>query len=734
MTMKFGLGAKLALMTIGAGLIPMVVGTTLAVTSAATALEESSANRLVAVRSIKQGQIQSWLGDRVDDAEMLARFYEVADATQQFEQGFAAGVDSPAYQQVQAFYDPILRSYMETYGYYDVFLISMNGDIVYSVTHEPDFGTNLLSGRYSGSDLAVAFREARSGGVNLTDFQKYAPSNDAPAAFVAAPIEVRGQRVGVVAMQLPIDRLNEVMQERSGLGESGEAYLVGKDFLMRSDSRFSDESTLLKQSVRTTSVERGLARATGVEVTTDYRDQSVWSAYAPLDVPGLDWVVVVEIDEAEVLAPVIALRNQTIAVGTVILLVLGGAGWTFSRWMARPVVRLAEAAKAISDGDLKGELDVSGSDEIGDMARAFGAMRSRLGGLMTDMNGVVNAASDGDLSRRVDVAAYSGSYQTLVTGINEMLDALSTPLRQVSVSARTVAMAADEIRQGSQSIAQGASEQAASLEQTAASMEQISGMTKRNADNTRIARSLTADTLSAAEQGDSIVQNMVSSMADIRASANNTAEIIKNINQIAFQTNLLALNAAVEAARAGEAGRGFAVVAEEVRNLALRSKEAAQRTEELIQESVSLAENGEDLSVRVKDQLSMIVSSVGQVTDIVGEIAAASEEQARGVDEVTRAITQMDQVVQNAAASSEQSSSASNELALRAREMAESVARFKLRGDPTNHGVVVPLDAHRSRSSQQRAVVKPSLRVASGGTGGYAELFPGEDDSDFEGF
>jgi methyl-accepting chemotaxis protein len=158
----------------------------------------------------------------------------------------------------------------------------------------------------------------------------------------------------------------------------------------------------------------------------------------------LDWVVVVEIDEAEVLAPVIALRNQTIAVGTVILLVLGGAGWTFSRWMARPVVRLAEAAKAISDGDLKGELDVSGSDEIGDMARAFGAMRSRLGGLMTDMNGVVNAASDGDLSRRVDVAAYSGSYQTLVTGINEMLDALSTPLRQVSVSARTVAMAADE--------------------------------------------------------------------------------------------------------------------------------------------------------------------------------------------------------------------------------------------------------------------------------------------------
>lgn len=282
-----------------------------------------------------------------------------------------------------------------------------------------------------------------------------------------------------------------------------------------------------------------------------------------------------------------------------------------------------------------------------------------------------------DLRARI-AGEFRGDHALLKSSVNEMATVFNDALSQVATAAQQASSASSQIASGSQAIAQGASEQASSLEETASSLEEMAGMTKQTADNTQQAKTLAESTRETAQRGNESMRELATAMDKIHTSAEGTAQIIGDINEIAFQTNLLALNAAVEAARAGDAGRGFAVVAEEVRNLALRSKDAAKRTEDLIKESVELAREGGSLSDAVTSNLDGIVESVTKVASIVGEITAASEEQARGIDQVNRSVSQMDAVVQQAAASSEQTSSAAEELAGQSQELASMVGRFKL--------------------------------------------------------
>jgi methyl-accepting chemotaxis protein len=247
--------------------------------------------------------------------------------------------------------------------------------------------------------------------------------------------------------------------------------------------------------------------------------------------------------------------------------------------------------------------------------------------------------------------------------------ALQNIINQLRSGAEQVSSASEQLASSSQSMSEGASEQASSLEEVSSSLEEMSSMTKQNAENSKQSKLMADDTRTSAQQGKDAMERMNSAIISIKTSADETAKIIKTIDEIAMQTNLLALNAAVEAARAGDAGRGFAVVAEEVRNLAQRSADAAKNTANLIEGSQKNAENGVTVSQEVNTTLGDIVNKVDKVSQLISEVSAASSEQSQGIDQVNTAVAQMDKVTQSNAANAEESASASEELSSQAQQL-----------------------------------------------------------------
>jgi len=235
--------------------------------------------------------------------------------------------------------------------------------------------------------------------------------------------------------------------------------------------------------------------------------------------------------------------------------------------------------------------------------------------------------------------------------------------------ANQVASAAGQVSSASQQLAEGASEQAAGIEETSSSMEEMASMTRRNAENAGQADISMKEVSKVVSNANDSMTRLICAMEEISKASDETQKVVKTIDEIAFQTNLLALNAAVEAARAGEAGAGFAVVAEEVRNLALRSAEAAKNTAELIDGTVKKIGEGSELANKTNDEFVEVAESSSKVGELVGEISAASGEQSQGIEQVNKAVVEMDTVVQQNAASAEESASASEELNAQAEQV-----------------------------------------------------------------
>lgn len=297
--------------------------------------------------------------------------------------------------------------------------------------------------------------------------------------------------------------------------------------------------------------------------------------------------------------------------------------------------------------------------------------------IFQDLSEVMSKMAQGNLTRPVR-GQYHGSFEVMKGNVNSTLDNLRGTLGELRESMDEMRTTADEISAGNNSLSARTEQQASSLEETASSMEELTSTVRNNADNAQQANQLAANARSKAEEGGTVVGQVVQAMDAINTSSTKIAEIIGVIDEIAFQTNLLALNASVEAARAGEQGRGFAVVATEVRNLAGRSATAAKEIKELIKESGEKVQLGAELVDKSGSTLEEIVEAVKKVSDIIAEIAAASSQQSAGIDQVNRAVTSMDEMTQQNAALAEQTSAASASMSDKTAEVNDMVARFEV--------------------------------------------------------
>ena len=324
--------------------------------------------------------------------------------------------------------------------------------------------------------------------------------------------------------------------------------------------------------------------------------------------------------------------------------------------------QIANLISAASQGDLNERIDV---EKYQGFLKGLGeGINSLIEAVVTpirESNRVVSKLSEGDLREEM-TGDFNGEYAVMRDSLNQTVDNLRNMVGQIQASSGSIVSAAGEIAQGNTDLSQRTEEQASSLEETASSMEQLTSTVRQNADNARQANQLASGARDQAEKGGEVVQKAVDAMGEINTSSKKIADIIGVIDEIAFQTNLLALNAAVEAARAGEQGRGFAVVAGEVRNLAQRSAGAAKEIKTLIQDSVEKVDDGSRLVDQSGKTLDEIVGSVKKVSDIIAEIAAASQEQSSGIDQVNKAVTQMDEVTQQNAALVEEAAAASESM------------------------------------------------------------------------
>jgi len=554
-------------------------------------------------------------------------------------------LDITPYSQVHGQVHPKIRDYLKKFGYYDIFLVQPEtGRVVYTVFKELDFATSLVDGPYADTGLGEAFRLAQAASdpdfVAFTDFKPYYPSYEAPAGFVASPIFAGDQKVGILIFQFPLDTLNGIMKERTGMGKTGETYLVGSDMLMRSDSFLDSENHSViasfrnpeKGKVDTQASRAALKGDTGEKIVMDYNGNPVLSAFTPMTFDDLHWALLAEIDKAEAFAAVGQLHRVAWIVGILGVAAMVVLALLIAQSIVRPVKAVVNTLTELAQGhgDLTVRLPAAGGDEVGDLSRRFNEFMEKLHAMVRD---IVKG-----------VQTLSSSF----TELSAISQQMSTSADQTSSKSGTVAAAAEQMSANMNSVTAAMEQSSTNANMVAAAAEEMTATIGEIARNAEKARTISDE---AVHQSNGAGRQMT----ELGNAAQAIGKVTETITEISEQTNLLALNATIEAARAGEAGKGFAVVANEIKELAKQTAEATLD----IRQQIEGIQNSTGTTVLSIEKIGGVISDINE---IVSTIATAVEEQSVSTREISDNIAQVSSGIQEVNENVAQSSQVSQDI------------------------------------------------------------------------
>jgi methyl-accepting chemotaxis protein len=606
--------------------------------------------------------------------------------------------DGSRYSELHGALHPFMRNALDRFDLYDIFLIdARNGNIIYTVFKELDFATSLNTGPFAKTRLGDAYRQSwaltQQGQVALSEFGEYLPSYNDQAAFLGTPIFDGGKKIGVLVVQVSIDKINSVMTSEGkwkerGFGNSGETYLVSSaDGTPRSIARLAVENLpAYAQRVRDAGFAQGVANAVqakgngiglvpiktkattdvfekntaGFAVYPDYAKAQVLGAYAPISVLGLRWAIIAEIKADEALASVVAVREKVVLWSTGIAVVLLGIGlyiaFSLLRAVTTPITKLQETVNKISDGDFTARSELGGDDEFGELSRAFDHLlddrvarladaereNEDLNNSVVQLLQAVAQLSNKDLTAKAPVTA--NVIGTVSDSINLLAYETGRVLSEVTSIAAQVKLSTERVKRQAESVNATAAAERSDVERAGENLVNASKVMTQVAElaaaSNRAAEQATTSTTTALGS----VNETVKGMEGIRESIAESEKRIKRlgersqeitgivnlINTIAERTHVLALNASMQAAAAGDAGRGFAVVAEEVQRLAESSRQATQQIAQLVN----------NIQIETSDTINTVNKTIAQVV-LGSEIAARSGMQMRETQQSTASLVEL---------------------------------------------------------------------------------------------
>ncbi len=647
------ISVKLPVIIVGVGILASAISSYIGYSEATHLMQSQNHERLNVIVENRKNQIETWYNSIASDLKSLSakpfalsalRQYDAAwnalggNQTETLQQLYIhnnpnpmgqkekldAATDGSAYSQTHAQLHPFFRNYLQQKGYYDIFLFNKQGDVVYSVFKELDFASNVVKGKWADTDLGTVFKSVRDAGqpgdVKFVDFKPYAPSNNVPASFMATGLyDEQGNFAGAVAFQMPIGTLNAAMQNASGLGETGETFLVGADYMMRSDSRFSKESTILAKKVENTLIKAALDGKHGVDDVV-LHDVDHVQAYTPVLLGGVQWAVIAEMETHEAMRAINELAQSLLTKGGIMILILAGLGIVIARSLSKPISSISSTMRELSGGNLNIAIPhLDRGDEIGGMAASVQVFKD-------NALKVEQLQAEQEENRILETARRKEEMQQLAHQFEERISSIVDHVNSEAVSlqgtAQQLAGAVGSTKQQSQVVLSSAENANGNVQSVAAAAEELSAALAEVSQTV----SRTAEMCRASAGDADTSQRELDSLQTAIASVD---QIINDITSVTEQTNLLALNATIEASRAGEAGKGFAVVAAEVKNL-------ANQTAAMTKDIASKIEAVKASAKQAIGSTTTIIRAVQEIDSATTSLAAAIEEQTSATVEISR--------------------------------------------------------------------------------------------------